>query len=88
MRPALIYPQLPHLHNHGLAISSHAFEKNFRRLFFSSNMIKIREPSKRWSIEKKREKVLKKRETKRKKKEKKEKEAPRVSSNEKGKSIF
>jgi hypothetical protein len=50
------------------------FEKNFRRLFLSSNIIKIPESSKRWSIEKKERKGIEKRERKRKKKEKKEKE--------------
>jgi hypothetical protein len=60
------------------------FEKIFRRLSFSSNIIKIPESSKRWDIEKQREKKCwKKRQRKRKKRK-----APKVSSNKKGKSIF
>jgi hypothetical protein len=61
-----------------------SFEKNFRRLPFSSNVIKIPESSKRRSIEKKEEKILEKRERERERKRK----ALRVSSNKNGKSIF
>jgi hypothetical protein len=43
------------------------FEKNFQRLSFSSNIIKIPEPSKRRSIEKTERKKLEKREKKKEK---------------------
>jgi hypothetical protein len=50
-------------------------------VLFSSFIIKIPKFSKRWSIEKEREKVLKKREGGKRK-------APRVSANKMGKSIL
>jgi hypothetical protein len=60
------------------------YEKNFRRLSFSSNIIKIPKSSKRWSIEKKeRENIEKKRE--RKKEKEKLQESLQIK---KGKSIF
>jgi hypothetical protein len=59
------------------------FEKNFWRLPFSSNIIKIPESSKCRSIEKNREKVLEKRERKKRKRK-----APRDPSNKKGESTF
>jgi hypothetical protein len=60
------------------------YEKNFRRLSFSSNIIKIPKYSKRWSIEKKeRENIEKKRE--RKKEKEKLQESLQIK---KGKSIF
>jgi hypothetical protein len=54
-------------------------EKNFRRLLFFSNIIKIPRSSKRRSIERKgREIILKERERKKSKKEKKEKEKEKL----------
>jgi hypothetical protein len=69
MSPPSIYPQLPHFHNHGLAIPFHFISKEIFEVFFSSFIIKIPNSSKRWSIEKRerereREKVLKKEEGK------------------------
>jgi hypothetical protein len=55
------------------------FEKNFRRLSFSSNIIKIPESSKRRSIEKRERKSIEKRE---------KKKNPRVSSNKRGSQYF
>jgi hypothetical protein len=56
------------------------FEKNFRRLSFSSNIIKIPESSKRQH--------RKEREREREKGKERKRKATRVSSTKKGKSIF
>jgi hypothetical protein len=80
MCPPLIYPQLPHLHNHGLAISSHAIRKEFSKVVFLLKYHQNPQVLKETEHRKKREKSIEKRERKRK--------APRVSSNKKGKSIF
>jgi hypothetical protein len=73
MCPPLIYPQLPHLHNHVLAISSHAICKEFSKAVFllkyHQNPRVLKETKHR-----KKEREILKRERKRKKKEKKEKE--------------
>jgi hypothetical protein len=70
----------PHFHNHGLAIPFH-LKRNFWRVLFSLFIIKILKFWKRRGIEKReREKSIEKRGRKI--------EAPRVSANKKGKSIF
>jgi hypothetical protein len=83
MRPPPIYPQLPHFHNHGLAIPFHSissekiFLKSVFLLVYYQNPQVLKEME-HWKRE--REKVLKKEEGKRK--------AARVSTNKMVKSIF
>jgi hypothetical protein len=61
MCPPLIYPQLPHLHNHGLAISSHAIWKEFSKVVFLLRYHQNPQVLKETEHRKKREKkVLKK----------------------------
>jgi hypothetical protein len=82
MRPPLIYPQLPHLYNHGLAISPHAIWKEFLKAVF---LLKYHQNP--WVLKelehRKKEKILEKSREK-----KKEKEMLQDSSNKKGKLIF
>jgi hypothetical protein len=86
MRPPLIYPQLSHFNNHGLAISSEKkFLKSVFLLVYHLNPQVLKE-TEHWK-KGEREKVLEKREKKEKGEERKRK-APRVSSNKKEKSIF
>jgi hypothetical protein len=82
MHPPPIYPQLPHFHNHGLAIPFHFNSKEIFEGCFSHRLSsKSPSPQRDGALKKReREKVLKKEEGKRK--------APRVSINKKGKSIF
>jgi hypothetical protein len=82
MHLPLIYPQLPHLHNHGLAISSHAIWKEFLTVVFLHKYHQNPWVLKGTEHRKKREKYWKKTKKERKRK------TQRVSSNKKEKSIF
>jgi hypothetical protein len=79
----LIYPQLPHFHNHGLAIPFHFILKEIFEECFSPGLSSKSTSHQRDRALKKgeKEKVLKKREEGKRK-------APGVSSNKMGKSIF
>jgi acyl-CoA synthetase (AMP-forming)/AMP-acid ligase II len=85
MRPPLIYPQLPHLHNHGLAISSHAIWKEFLKAVFLLKYHQNPRVLKETEHRKKREKVL---EREREREKERKRKALRVSSTKNGKSIF
>jgi hypothetical protein len=88
MCPPLIYPQLPHLHNHVLAISSHAICKEFSKAVFLLKYHQNHRVLKETKHRKKERKILKKREKKKEKGKERKRKAPWVSSNKKGKSIF
>jgi hypothetical protein len=85
MRPPLIYPQLHHFHNHGLAIPFHFIWNKILEECFSPHLSSKSPSPQRDGALKKREreggrKSIKKRGRKRK--------APRVSANKIRKSIF
>jgi hypothetical protein len=84
MHPPPIYPQLPHFHNHALAIPFHFIWKEIFEECFSPHLSsKSPSPQRDKALKRERE-----RERKKYSKKRKEKEKLQDSANKKGKSIF
>jgi hypothetical protein len=85
MRPPLIYPQLPHFYNHGLAIPFHfIWKETFEECFSPRLSSKFPSPQRDGALKREREREKKNIE----KREEEKRKAPRVSANKMGKSIF